>query len=132
MNGGKFPEVKGLGYAQVGGWFSYAPNGTSNPVVASCTGPVARWISSITYSATGVQTVVFKEGFSFAQTPIFQASPQAASLATWFSVMQVGAYDETTRTLVLQQHRSGTGEAVAAADGARVHVSILAQDTDGK
>lgn len=132
MNGGKFPEVKGLGYAQVVGWFTYSPNGTSNPSVSACTGPAARWIDSITYSATGVQTIVFKAGFSFAQTPIFQPTPQPADLTGYFSVSQTGNYDTSTRTLVLQQHRAGTGEAVAAAAGAKVHVSILAQDTQGK
>lgn len=129
-NGGLFAGVKGLGYAYVVGHFRYFTNGTSNP--ATIDGPAARWVTSITYSATGVQTIVFNAGFNFAQTPVFACSASGAALASSFDATQIGAYNATTRTLVLQQRQNTTGYAAAADPGSFVNVVILAQDTQGK
>lgn len=134
--GGKHGPIQGMGYGLCMGEFTYFPNGTSDPSLTAITGGLARWIQSITYSATGVQTIVFKPGFGFAQTPRFLFTPNAASLAATFSVSQIGAYDATTRTLVLQQHwmqtTTPTGVAVAANAGCFVTVTVIASDTQGK
>lgn len=130
--GGRLGPVDGLGYAQVSGWFTYFPNGTSDPSLTAILGPAARWVSTITYSATGVQTIVFKVGFNFAQTPRFVCQPMCAALASSFEVSQIGAYDATTRTLVLQQRQATTGYAAAASANCAVTVIVVAQDTQGK
>lgn len=128
--GGGFGPVKGLGYAMKLGWFTFAPNGASNPT--SITGPLARFVTSITYSATGVQTIVFNSGFVFAQTPRFRPTAELESLTEHFNVNQTGAYDTTTRTLVLTTHRNGTGREVAANAAAAITVYVFASDTTGK
>jgi hypothetical protein len=125
--------VHGIGqYGLCVGEFTYFPNGTSNPSVASCTGGLAQWVESITYSATGVQTIVFKTGFAFAQTPRFVISPVCAALADSFEATQIGAYNATTRTLVIQQRQDVTGYAAAAAAGCFVTVMVFASDSQGK
>lgn len=132
MNGGKFSPVVSTGYGLVIGEFTYFPNGAINPVAGSSTGSLARWITSITYSATGVQTIVFNSGFTFAQQPRFDFSVCATSLATSFSVVQIAQYNQTTRTLVLQQAQNTTGYAAAASADCSVTVQILASDSQGK
>lgn len=130
--GGKLGFVQGMGYALCVGEFTYFTNGTTDPVLASVTGGLARWITSITYSATGVQTIVFAAGFGFAQTPRFTMQGVAASLATAFEVSQIGTYNATTRTLVLQQRQALTGYAAAANAGSFVTVKVIVSDTQGK
>jgi len=132
MNQGKTPSVFGLGYGICVGWFSFAPNGSSDPSTASYDGPLKSWITSVTYGATGVQTIVFKSGFSFAKTPTFAPVGVAESLTEHYLVQQTGAYDTTTRTLVLQQHRNGTGRVVPANAATKIVVYVFAQDTQGK
>lgn len=133
MLGGMNPSTRSIGTELCLGFFSFGPNGTSNPVItgtaSTLSGGLARWVQSITYSAIGVQTIVFAEGFGFAGATIFTAIPQVASLADHFIVAPVGAYNPTTRTLVLQQHRNGTGQPVPAAAGARIHVVVLAHNS---
>lgn len=130
--GGKFGPVKGLGYDLCIGEFTYFPNGTSDPVLASVTGTLARWITSITYSATGVQTIVFAQGFNFANAPRFDPAVTAAALASSFTVVVIGQFNRTTRTLVLQQAQNVTGYAAAASADCSVSVTVLASDTTGK
>lgn len=132
MDQGKHGPVQGMGYGLCTGWFTYFPNGTSDPSLTAVVGPLKRWISSITYSATGVQTIVFKEGFKFANTPRFNAFVCSPSLATSHEVSQVGAYNATTRTLVLQQRQGTTGYAAAADAAAFVTVYLNAMDSTGK
>lgn len=124
--------ITGIGYGLKESYFSFAPNGSSNPSASSIVGPLARYVTSITYSATGVQTIVFNSDFVFAQTPRFFISATAASLATRFDVQQIGAYNATTRTLVIQQAIGTTGNEVAASSGAIITVGLLVQDTTGK
>ena len=76
-----------------------------------------------------MQTIVFAEGFGFAGPVMFFAGAQAASLTEHFLVAQVGAYNATTRTLVLQQHRNGTAREVPADAGTRINVAVVAQNT---
>lgn len=132
MNGGSSQGAQSIGYRLTAGFFAFFPNGTDNPAVASVTGGVARFIQSITYSATGVQTIVFKDGFTFAQTPTFRVEAAIASLGEHYQAQVLGAYNATTRTLVVQQHRQGTGRVVPADAGAYITVTVLAHDTQGK
>lgn len=133
MNRTKTGPVHGIGaYGICVGTFTFWPNAASNPSVDAVTGGLARWVESITYGATGVQTIVFKQGFAFAQSPRFFLAPVSDSLANSYEVSQIGAYDATTRTLVLQQRRSQTGREVAAAAGSFVTVMVFASDSQGK
>jgi hypothetical protein len=132
MNQGKHGPVQGLGYGLCLGWFSFAPNAFNNPASTSYGGPLKSYISSVTYSATGVQTVVFKTGFSFAQTPEFMPVGVAESLSEHYLVQQTAAYNTSTRTLVLQQHRNGAGREVPANAATKIVVFVFAQDTQGK
>jgi hypothetical protein len=132
MDQGKLGHVEGLGYEICVGWFEFSPNGSTNPTAASRVGPLARFITSITYSATGVQTIVMTSDFRFAQTPTFLVQAQCESLTEHFHAQQTGSYNTSTRTLVVQQHRNGTGREVAANAAAKVRVYVFAQDTEGK
>lgn len=127
------PSVRGIGPEVCLGVLSFGPNATTSPVItgaaSTLTGGLGRWVQSITYSAIGVQTIVFAEGFGFAGPITFIVTGQAASLLEHFLVNQVGAYDATTRTLVLQQHRSGVERIVPAAAGARISVVVVATNT---
>lgn len=127
---GKQGKVDGIGYGLTLGSFVFAPNGASNPT--SITGPLARLVSSITYSATGIFTIVFTSDFVWPNTPAFVVTPAFDAIANYFSANQVGAYNATTRTLVVQAHRAGTGYAAAAAAGCAINVAVIAQDSTGK
>lgn len=132
MIGGK-QFAKGVGKEPVFGAMSWGPNAASDPVISGASstlaGSLAAWVSSITYSATGVHTIVFKEGFTFGSTPVFNAAPQPASLTEYFHADVVGAYSQTTRTLVVTTHRAGTGRQVPADANARITLIVIAQDT---
>ena len=132
MNGGKHGPVQGMGYGLVTGEFTYFPNASADPVVASCTGGLARWISSITWSADGIQTIVFKAGFSFANLPRFSASATCVDAASSFTVYQKAQYVASTRTLVLQQVQGTTGYNAASNADCSVSVRLHAQDSTGK
>jgi len=130
MNRGKHGPVHGLAYGVCLGWFEFAPNAGDNPTDIS--GPLEWAVDSITYSATGVQTIVMDSEFRFAQTPTFIVQAQCESLTEHFHAQQTGSYNTSTRTLVVQQHRNGTGREVAAHADAKVRVYVIAQDTQGK
>lgn len=125
--------AKGYGNAPHFGAFSFGPNGSTDPVISgsssTLTGGLARWVDSITYSATGVQTIVFKEGFGSGGDMKFIIKPQPESLAEFFFADQIGAYNASTRTLVLTTHRSGTGREVPASANTRVHVVLVTNDS---
>ncbi len=130
MFAGKQGKVDGIGYGDVIGALVFAPNGASNPT--TITGPLARFVSSITYSATGIYTITFTSEFVFANTPVFFVDQSFDVIANYFSANQIGAYNTTTRVLVVQTNRSGTGQQVAAGTGALVKIAMYAQDTGGK
>ncbi len=132
MNLGKHGPIHGMAYGLCLGEFRYFPNGTSDPSLTAVTGGLARFIQSITYSATGVQTFVFTSDFGFANPPRFIFQPVCTALASSFEVSQIGAYNATTRTLVLQQRQATTGYAAAAASTCFVNVIVVASDTNGK
>lgn len=110
---------------------SFAPNGTSNPLTASNTGPPGIKNFTTTYAATGQQTIVFPVDFAPPSDATFAVSAQCASLATYFEAVQIGAYNAATRTLVVQTKQGASGVAVAAAAGARVHIVIAFNDSTG-
>jgi hypothetical protein len=130
MNQGKHGPVQGIGHGLCLGWFSFRPNAASNPAAADITGPLKRFVSSIAYSATGIQTVSFTADFVFATAPRFVPVAESVDLSSWFSVIQTGAY--ASRTLTLQQHRSGTAREVASDAANVIRVYVFAQDTTGK
>lgn len=110
---------------------SFAPNGTSNPLVASNQGSPGLKASAITYSATGIQTIVFPADFSPPSDTRFVVSAQCASIGAYFEVVQIGAYNAVTRTLVVQTKQGASGNAVAAAAGARVHIGMFFNESTG-
>jgi hypothetical protein len=123
--------AKGFGGEPRYASLSFCPNGTDNPSSASNEGPPGLKATAITYSATGVYTLVFPTDFAFPADTRFVVSAQPADLTGWFEVTTLGDYSASTRTLVVQAHRAGTGEAVAAAAGARIHVGIFFNDSQG-
>lgn len=101
------------------GWFKYFPNGTDNPT--SFDGPLARFITSITYAATGKQTIVLNSEFGFGGDVCFTLQAGFDAVARAFSASQMGAY--ASNTLVVQQHQGTTGFAAAA--HADCHVTVF-------
>jgi hypothetical protein len=124
-------EAKSFGseprYAAV----SFAPNGTDNPLTASNTGPRGLKAFTTTYSPTGVYTIVFPADFAPPSDSSFVVSAQCADLTGYFEAVQLGAYSASTRTLVVQAKRAGSGNAPAAATGCRIHVGIFFNDSSG-
>jgi hypothetical protein len=124
-------EVEGYGPEPRVAWMSFAPNGASNPVVTSSNGPRGIKNATITYSATGVYTIVFSSDFQPPSDAVFVVGAQCAALASYFEAVQLGAYNATTRTLVVQAKQGASGVAVAAAAGARIHIQICFNDSTG-
>ena len=132
MNGGKFSPVQGLNYSELLAWISFGPNGTSDPAQATWGGTAYRWIQSITRTGVGLWTITFIPGFSFANIVRFIPVPNPVDLTNWFDAIQLGAFDPVNRTLVIQAHRSGTAQEVAANASTRVLVNIFAHDSTGR
>ena len=122
--------VRGIGYFDITGQFIIPCTTTPGPV--TCAGAMARFIVSCTYSATGVYTVVFGPDFQFVSGPVFDTEAQSDVLADWFTTLVVGGYNATTKTVVIQCHRSGTAQAVAAAVGSQIVVNVGGSDSAGK
>lgn len=113
---------------------SFAPNGTSDPLVASSRGRKFGFTFTVTYAATGVYTVTVPSNMTFPnQVTSIVVSAQVDALASYFAVMVVGdtTLNTTTRQFVIQAHRAGTGEAVAAATGSRINFAIFISNTTG-
>lgn len=107
--------VHGLGNRRPAiGWLRFKTNGTSNPVItgASSTleGPLAPYVSSIVYSATGIETLIWTPEFKAVTNPksggnnpikfLLKYLPDA--LANNLGIAQIGLFNNTTRTLVMQ------------------------------
>lgn len=131
VNLGNEQPAKGYSGEPRVAWISFAPNGTSNPLTSSNTGPSGIRAFTTTYSPTGVQTIVFPENFAPPSNTTFLVSAQCASIGAYFEVVQIGAYNASTRTLVVQTKQGSSGNAVAAAAGARVHIGIFFNDSTG-
>jgi hypothetical protein len=110
--------------------FSFQCNATSNPSSTTFRGPKGL-IFTVTYSATGVFTIVFDASHTFPNIPYeVEAHPQAAVLATdWFDCYVAGEFNIATRTIVVQAHRSGTGQAPANTAGNRINVNLFFRNT---
>lgn len=116
------------------GSFCFSPNGSSDPSSTYTQGDLLRFITSITYSATGIYTIVFTDKFLFPSTqhPMFLVSPEVQNMTEHFAVNTL-AYVPSTRTLVINTHRNGTAREVPASTGAaRVVVYLTVLDTTGK
>lgn len=120
--------VSGAGTRPCIGFFRYYPNGTST--VSTIEGPLKKYVSSLAYSATGLQTVTFTSDFTFVsgKTPAFLFKASFDALAQAFSVSQLGAF---STTLAIQQHSATTGIAVAANAAAFVEVFVYADTSAG-
>jgi hypothetical protein len=99
-------SAKVCGVDPLTGYFSFQPNGASNPVISGSSstlkGGAKRYVSSITYSATGVLTIVFTSDFVFPGEIQWSVSNHYDSGGTqWYPALK-GAYTTATRTLVLQ------------------------------
>ena len=123
--------AKGFGaeprYAAV----SFCPNGTDAPLTASNEGPPGLKSFTTTYTATGLYTVVFPADFAPPANSVFLVTPQPADLTGYFEASQVGDYTASTRTLLIQAKRAGSGNAPAAAAGCRIHIGIFFNDSTG-
>lgn len=121
--------LKGLGAEGRAIWGSFAPNGTSNPLLASNSGPPGLRAFTVVYSATGVYTVTLPVDCGPPTAATILLSAQADVLADYFEVIQIGAYNATTRTFVVQAKQGASGVAVAANAGARIHFAVLFNDS---
>jgi len=110
---------------------SFAPNGASDPAVANNTGPRGLKRFTTVYAATGQYTITFPADCRPPADTVFQLTAQAADLAGYFEVIQVGAYNASTGVLVVQAKRAGSGNAPAAAAGCRIHISMFFNDSSG-
>lgn len=132
MIGSEF--AKGVGPNPLFGVFSFGPNGATNPVISgtgnTLSGGAARFVSSITYSATGIYTIVFAEGFGSGSAFKFFLAAHPDAIADWFEIIQIGAYNATTKTLVIQAHLAGTPTAPAANAATRIHVGFMTNDSN--
>lgn len=132
MDSIRYP-VHGLGPDETVGELSFSPNGTSNPTLI--VGSMAKYVTSIAYSATGIYTITFNSRFRFPVPPHFMCSALVESLANYFAVIQVGTYDTVNKVLVLQAIQAGSGYAVPAssvAGTARVNVATFVRNSSGK
>ncbi len=123
MNQGGWILAHGCGYAPYYGTFVYQPNGASNPDPTLFSGTLKRFVTSVTYSATGVQTIVFTPDFVFPKPVVWFTSTSFDVLANAFGT-SVLLWTPATRTLVLQQHQGTTG--IAAASNPAASVKLLA------
>ncbi len=131
MDGSIAQVLKGFGGDPLAFWGSFAPNGSSTPVVTSNGGPPGLKAATVVYAATGQYTVTLPAGWSPVGTPTVVVSPQAESLTEYFEVMTVGAFNASTRSFVIQAKRAGSGREVAANAGARIHWAIFFNNSTG-
>lgn len=129
MDGVGLQVKKGIGGGgPSSGWFSFKTNTTSDPSLAvnNLVGPLRGFINSITYSATGVYTIVFNTEFHVSGAAAFKVQFVPSTLAyNVMSIVQTGTYTEATRTLVLQMYDITTATSGKAPDGvSRVNVFV--------
>ncbi len=133
MDGFIVQELDALGAEPRVLWGSFAPNGTSNPLVASNGGPPGLRAFTTVYAATGQYTVTLPAGINIPSgvVPTVLVSAQCASLGAYFEVVQIGAFNTTTRSFVVNAKQGASGNAVAAAAGARIHFAIFFNNSTG-
>lgn len=113
MNQGGWTLAHGAGYAPYYGTLTYRPNGTSNPDASLLDGTLKRFVTSVTYAATGQQSILFSPDFVFPKTVVWTATPGFDALANSYNV-GILSWTPSTRILVLQQFLGTTGIAVAS------------------
>jgi hypothetical protein len=123
MNQGGWTLAHGCGYAPYYGTLTYRPNGISNPDLALVDGTLKRFVTSITYGATGQQSILFTPDFVFPKTVVWTATAGFDAIANAYSV-GILLWTPSTRTLLLQQHVGVSG--VAAASNPANVVRLLA------
>lgn len=113
---------------------SFACNGSTNPTTANSRGREFGHTFTVVYSATGIYTVTLPSGFTLpAQPAVIIVTPQWDAIANWFDVAPVGesTLNTTTRSFVIQAHRSGVANAPAAAAGCRINFMLLCSNNTG-
>lgn len=131
-------ETKALQNEVILGSLAFSPNAASTPDSTYTTGSLVQVVSSLTYSATGKFVIVFTSKLRFYTAPHFVVSAMWEDATNWFDVAFLGAYNNTTRTLTIQTHRSGTaggagGAAVQASSGAaKILLAMIARNSTGK
>jgi hypothetical protein len=111
---GTYP-VKDLRPGPVHGAFRFATNGTSDPSLTTMTGSMKNLVTTNTYSATGVYTIVFDAGFTFADFPVWIPQAHCADQSTNAFIVVVQSWTASTRTLVLQLLKPDTAAWQASA-----------------
>lgn len=114
---------------------SFQTNGASNPAATTYRGSAGGLSFTVTYAATGVYTVTLASNLRLPAQPMSIAlSPQFAVLATdWFDCAVVGetTLNASTRSFVIQAHRSGVANAPANTAGNRINFIIYASNNTG-
>lgn len=108
MNTGGWTLAHGAGYAPYYGTLTYRPNGTSNPDLTLVDGTLKRFVTSITYAATGQQSILFSPDFVFPKTVVWTATPGFDAVANAYGV-GILSWTPASRTLVLSQFNGVTG-----------------------
>lgn len=133
MDGFDLRPLEAMGNEQLVYYGSFQTNGTSDPSSTTFRYPRGL-VFTVTYSATGVFTVTLPAGLTLPSQPYsIVVGAQFAVLATDHFV--VGVLGETTltttRTIVIQAHRNGTGQAPANTAGNRINFAIFATNSTG-
>ena len=102
MNGFQAQPAYGLGVAPLLASLAFKTNGTSDPSMTTATGSMKRILTSITYSATGILTIIFDAGWNFPETPTWLVTARCADQSTNAFIPVVKSWTNSTRTLVLQ------------------------------
>lgn len=128
--------MRGVGFEATRGYLQFDVNGTSDPAAASFAGDLRRFVTSITYSATGIYTIKFNPSFGFAEIPKFVLGAICESGGTKFVPVQLGKYSAANRELVLQTlsgSLSPTAIAAPAAVGdASVVIEMVVNDSSAR
>lgn len=127
--------LKGIGPERILLCGSFACNGGTAPVVTDSRGREYGHLFTVAYAATGQFTLSWPSGYTTpAQPGAIVVSPQWDAVANWFDVAVVGesTLTATTRTLLIQAHRSGTANAPAAGTGARINFMLHVSNNTGK
>lgn len=135
MLGTKFP-MRGLAAEPTRAYLKFDTNGTSNPAASTWEGDLKRFVTGITYSATGIYTIQFNSSFGFAELPKFVLSSVCEAAGTKFVAVQLAKYNATTRQLVLQTLSGSLSPAAiaapASAGDAAVVVEMVLNDSSAR
>lgn len=124
-----FPDGQTTMSRVVFGTFSFQTNAGSSPSTATFSGSLRKRIASVTYSATGIYTIVFVKGFVFPTLPIIETSNTTADNTgtNQFYATQTGVATQVAGvlTVVIQTNTpAGVAMAVPNTAGNRVQFSL--------